>query len=110
MVALPEFSSPAEYALFILSVTLTTLILLVIAGLGKALFGRHKSTATFRRKFWFFPFFVIGIFAMGWISATAQKYVFAYIQTNVATSIYGVIVAVLVAWFLYDWAIWRNKN
>lgn len=108
MVSLPTLETPGEYLLVILSVTITTLGLLTLAGILRSVFGRHKTGATFRKKFWFFPIFVIGIFAMGWVSATAQEIVYAYLQQNVATSISGLIVAILVAWFLYDWAIWRS--
>ncbi len=108
MVLIPEAATPFEYVLLVLSVTLTTLILLTIGGVGKWFFGRHKRIPTFRKKFWFFPVFIVGIFAMGALSALAQQAMYAYLKQNVATSISGFAVAALVAWFLYDWTIWRS--
>ena len=107
---LPEGATLFEYFVFILSVTLTTLGLLTVGGIGKWFFGKHKRAPTFRKKFWFFPLFIVGIFAIGWLSAQMQQLLFLYLKQNVVTSLSGLIVAVLVAWFLYDWAIWRSSR
>lgn len=107
-VAFPTDATPFEILLVVLSVTLTTLGLLTLGGFVKWFFGRHKHNASFRKKFWIFPLFIIGIFAIGAISALTQQLVYAYLKQNVATSITGLAVALLVAWFLYDWTIWRR--
>jgi hypothetical protein len=108
MVALPQAGTPFEYALFVLSVTLTTLILLALGGIGKWFFSHHKHNATFRKKFWIFPLFIASIFLMGWLSSLAQTFMYAYLKQNIATSISGLAIAVLIAWVLYDWAVWRR--
>lgn len=110
MASLPEFTSTGEYLLAILSVTLTTLGLLAIGGIAKAFFSSHRQAPSFRRKLWFFPLFIIGIFAIGWLSAAAQQAVLAYLKQNAATSISGILIAILVAWFLYDWVVWRSRR
>ncbi len=106
--AIPAIATPFEYVVFVLAVTLTTLGLLFVGGIGKWFFGRHKQQPTFRKKFWFFPIFIIGIFVMGWVSAQVQNLMFAYLKQNVATSVSGFVIALVVAWVLYDWAIWRR--
>jgi len=106
---IPSDATPFEMVLAILSVTLTTLGLLALGGIAKWFFGRHKRQATFRKKLWLFPAFIAGIFAVGALSALTQQAVYAYLRQNVATSITGFAVAVLVAWFLYDWTIWRRN-
>jgi hypothetical protein len=110
VVGIPAGATPFEYVVFVLSVTLTTLGLLTLGGVVKWFFGRHKAYPTFRKKFWLFPLFVVGIFVMGWVSAQAQQLMYLYLKQNVVTSVTGFAAALLVAWFLYDWAIWRSSR
>ncbi len=39
-----------------------------------------------------------------------QSTILTYLQQNVATSITGICIAVLAAWFLYDWLVWRKHH
>ena len=109
-IALPTDLSAFEIVLFVLSVTLTTLGLLTVGGIARWFFSQHKRYATFRKKFWLFPIFIAGIFAIGAVSAAAQQLIYAYLKQNIATSISGFLITILVAWFLYDWAIWRSHR
>lgn len=108
MATLPPFSFSAGYFLFILSVTLTSLGLVAVGGMIKSVFKR-KTFPTFRKKIIIFPLFIIGIFVMGWLTAKLQQLVLVYLEKNVATSITGLLIALTVTWFLYDWAVWRKS-
>ena len=107
MVSIPPFSFTGAYFLFILSVMLTTLLILFAAGLLRSF--RRKTFPTLRKKLLVFPLFVAGIFVMGWVTAKIQEYVYAYLMRNVATSILGIVITLVVAWALYDWVLWRAR-
>jgi len=94
--------------IFILSVTITTLGLITLGGVLKALF-RSRSKPGFQKKLFWFPFFIGGLFVAGWLSGLVRQGVQTYLEQNVATSISGMAISVLVAWFLYDWVFWRKR-
>lgn len=104
---MPSFGPTPEYLLFLLSVIITTLGLITVGGLLRGVF-RSRYRARFRKKLLFFPVFVIGLFAIGWLSERLQQWLFAYLKQNVATSLSGLFIAILIAWLLYDWVFWRR--
>jgi hypothetical protein len=106
---LPDFSLTTDYFLFILSVTLTTLALLTLGGFARGMFKSH-GRHTISQKLFFFPLFVVGIFAMGWFTGKIQELMLAYLKQNAASSITGLCIAVVIAWFLYDWVLWRRGS
>jgi hypothetical protein len=116
MATLPPFSFTLDYFLFILAITISTLLMLIFGGWiqrrmqkGGLKFG-FANKSTFRRKFFGFLLFIVAIFMTGWLSERLQSSVFNYLKQNAATSITGLLVAVLIAWFMYDWLVWRKQN
>ncbi len=109
MATLPEFSFTLPYLLFLLAAVITTLGLVALGGIAKALLWRPRK-ATFRRKLVFFPAFIAGIFVAGWISERAQQGVYAYLLENSARGIPFLIGTVALAWVLYDWGVWRSAQ
>ncbi|MDD9953198.1 MAG: hypothetical protein OXR66_02590 [Candidatus Woesearchaeota archaeon] len=92
--------------LFVLSVTITTLGIIAVAGVLKGLF---RGKATLKKKLFFFPVFILGLLVFGGVTAFLQGFVYEYLQQNLATSVSGMIIIVLVAWILYDWVLWRRR-
>jgi ABC-type spermidine/putrescine transport system permease subunit II len=116
MATLPTFSFTIAYFVFILAVTISTLLMIIFGGWitsrlqkGGLRFGFANKT-TLHRKFFGFLLFIIAIFLAGWLSERLQNAIYMYLQQNVATSISGLAIAFLVAWVLYDWLVWRKHN
>jgi hypothetical protein len=109
-----EFS--VAYLLYILAITLTSLLMIIIGGwirdrLQKGgLRFRFAQKSNFRKKLTGFFMFIIAIFLLGWMGERLQAAVFDYLVQNIATSIVGFIVVILITWFLYDWLVWRKNN
>lgn len=105
-----------EYVVFVLTVTLTSLLMIVFGGWvknrlqkGGLRFGFARKSRL-HRKFFGFLLFIIAIFLTGLLSERLQSALFSYLKTNVATSITGICVVFLVAWILYDVLVWRAHN
>lgn len=116
MATLPPFSLTVDYFVFILAVTISTLLMIVFGGWiqarlqkGGLRFG-FANKSNFRRKFFGFLLFIVAIFLTGWLSERLQNAVFTYLKQNVATSITGLLASLLVAWFLYHWLVWKKHN
>ena len=87
------------------------LLAVVIVTLGPVAVGsllRSRRRPSFKKKLILFPVFVLGLVALGVVSSYLQEAVYTYLKQNVATSISGFIVVVLIAWFLYDFVLWRK--
>lgn len=97
-----------DYFLFVLSVTLTTLGLLFLGSIARSM--KSRRPAGFKKKLLIFPLFIAGIFLIGWATERIQQGLYTYLQQNAATSISGIVIALLVAWLLYDIVIWRRKQ
>lgn len=114
MATLPPFSLSVSYFLSILAVTITSLIMIVIGGWVKDRFQKRglrfqfANKTRWRRKLFGFFLFIVAIFLLGWMGERLQLAVYKYLMQNAASSITGMVVAVLVAWFLYDWLVWRK--
>lgn len=114
--ATPAFSLSLDYFLYILAVTITSLLMILIGGWVKNRFQKKglrfqfANKSRFRRKFWGFVLFIVAIFLLGWMGERLQNSVYSYLEQNAATSITGIIIALLVAWFLYDWLVWRKNK
>jgi hypothetical protein len=114
--ALPPFSFTVDYFAFILSVTIASLLMMILGGWitnrmqkgGLRFAFANKSTV--RKKFFGFLLFVTGIFLLGWLSERLQQTVFSYVKGGTAGSITSIIVAFVIAWFMYDWLVWRKHN
>jgi hypothetical protein len=107
MAQLPEFSLTLAYFLFLLSVVITTVGLVAVGGIAKWAFWR-PSHARIGKKLLFFPLFIVGIFAVGWLSERAQQGVYEYLLENAARGIPFLIGTIALAWVLYDWVVWRK--
>jgi uncharacterized membrane protein len=114
MADLPEFSFSVAYTMFILAVVMSSLLMLFIGGWikdrmqkGGLRFGFAKKT-TFRKKFFGFFLFIIAIFLVGWMGERLQSSLYDYLMHNAATSISGIIIAILICWFMYDFFVWRR--
>jgi hypothetical protein len=116
MVSGPAFSFSLDYFIFVLAVTLNSLLMIIIGGWMTARFQKgglrfgFANKSTFRKKFFGFFLFIIGIFLAGFLSERLQSTILTYLRRNATTSIAGIIIAVLAAWFLYDWLVWRKHN
>jgi biotin transporter BioY len=113
---LPSFSLTVSYFMFILAVVLTSMLMLFIGGWikdrmqkGGLRFG-FAQRSKFRRKFFGFLLFVIAIFLVGWLSERLQNTVYQYLMQNAASSATGIIIAMLLCWFMYDFFVWRKYN
>jgi len=115
-VATPSFSFTLSYFLYILAVTLTSLLMILIGGWVKNRFQKgglragFANKSTFRKKLFGFVLFIIAIFLLGWMGERLQNSLFLYLEKNVASNIIGVLFAVLAAWLLYDWLVWRKEH
>jgi uncharacterized protein YacL len=116
MATLPPFSFSIAYFTFILSVTLTSLTMILIGGwitrrLQKGgLRFRFANKSTFSKKFFGFLLFICAIFTFGWLSERLQSSLYQYLQQNVAQGVSGIVISLLIAYFMYDWIVWRKHN
>lgn len=97
-----------DYPLFVLSVIITGLGLVTVGGVLKSFFAK-SAKPTFKKKLAFFPLFIIGVLAVGWLSERIQLGLYTYLRASVATSVSGIVIAFIVAWLLYDWVLWRKR-
>jgi MFS family permease len=115
MAQLPPFSFSIGYMMAILAVTITSLLMIIIGGWIKDRFQkkglrfRFANKSMLRKKATGFLLFIIAIFLLGWMGERLQLAVYNYLMQNAASSITGIIIALLVAWFLYDWLVWRKN-
>jgi cation transport ATPase len=116
MATLPPFEFSIKYVLYILAVTMTSLLMIIIGGWVKERFQKKglrfqfANKSKFRKKFWGFILFIVAIFLLGWMGERLQNAVYNYLLKNAATTITGIIVAILITWFLYDWLVWRKNQ
>jgi hypothetical protein len=116
VMALPQFSFTLDYFLYILAVTINSLLMIIIGGWmkermqkGGLRFG-FANRSRFRRKIFGFLLFILAIFILGFLSERLQVALLNYLKTNVATNILGLCIAVLVAYMLYDWLVFRKNR
>ncbi|HIH24214.1 TPA: hypothetical protein HA251_04230 [Candidatus Woesearchaeota archaeon] len=111
-----EFAFTTSYLVTVFAVTIATLLMMIFGGWvtnriqkGGLRFGFANKTR-FHRKFWGFVLFIITIFLLGFLSERLQQTLYNYFKIHFTTSITGIIVMFLVAWFLYDWLVWKKHN
>jgi hypothetical protein len=116
MATLPEFSWSIGYVMFIIAVAISSIIMIFIGGWvkgrmekGGLRFG-FAQKSKFRRKLSGFFLFIGAIFLVGWLGERLQQSLYAYLMQNAASSITGIVIALLVCWFMYDLFVWRKYN
>jgi hypothetical protein len=113
---LPAFSFSIAYLLLIIAITITTILMLVMGGwmkgrlqTGGLRFG-FAQKSTIRRRLFGFLLFILAIFLLGWLTERLQSAVYNYLLQNAATSITGVIAAIVFAYLMYEIFVWRKYN
>lgn len=87
-----------SYFMFVLAVTLTTILAI---GVGGMLRKRARPKRTFKAKVLGFIVFIIGILLFGWLMERLQGWLHTYLLQNYATSISGILFALVGVWVLY---------
>lgn len=111
-----DFAFSFEYFIFVMAVTITSLFMIIFGGWVKTRFQKgglrfqFANKSKFRRKFFGFVLFIVSIFMLGFLSERLQNAMFDYFKNRVATSIGGIVIILVVAWFLYDWLVWRKNG
>jgi hypothetical protein len=111
-----DFSFTYQYLNYVFAVTIASLFMIVFGGWVQT--RLHKgglrfafaNKSKYHRKLTGFILFIVSIFLLGFLSERLQQSLYNYFQYRVATSIIGIILILVVAWFLYDWLVWRKHN
>lgn len=116
MATLPPFSISSSYFLYILAVTIGSIAMMVVGGWIRerlqrnGLRYRFARKSKFRRHFFGFLLFIIAIFLLGWMGERLQSAVYNYLIKNAASSITGIILAVVFAFIMYEIFVWGKYN
>ena len=78
-----------------------------IPGLDKAASRRAYDGALAKAVLPYSPDY---IFLLGWMSSRLQSAVYDSLKQSIATGITGFALALIIAWFLYDFLVWRKNQ
>jgi hypothetical protein len=111
-----EFAFTTDYLVFVFAVTITSLLMLIFGTWVKNRFQRgglrfgFANKTRLHRKFWGFVLFIASIFLLGFLSERLQQTLYNYFRLELATSVSGILIIFLIAWFLYDWLVWKRHE
>jgi small-conductance mechanosensitive channel len=102
--------------MFILAITISTIIMLVMGGWmrgrlqkGGLRFG-FAQKSVIRRRLFGFLMFIVAIFLIGWLMERLQATVYALLMQSAATGITGVLFAFGFSYLMYEIFVWRKYN